>query len=364
MGWAVLDIETGNGGGELKLITSPRTWRIDAPATLQSGQTAEMKLSGLSAYEIEDPYGFFEVLQKNADLATVKVKRAGSGQATLFVRCTTGAGDGRVTWIEPITFITLPRSAKEATKQTVLEPVPEGSRLLPLDLSAAYNDSIQTYPLHPWKSDAAKAPSQQIRFWSMPLFRLTAPLPREVIVGKVPFLLGDMGADLMGRNLILLDNTPPRSVHTSAAIYIGRRSLHKAYLLSLNMNLPMKAYTPAATVTVRYTDGSQQVTELIPPVNFDSYYQDFAINTVAMPLTSAVPGHGQKEWRNSYGCNLDQMHLTMTDVLCDPAKKVDSIEFRSVATETFLGIAGVTLLEALPDGKAGSSTRHSPTSSK
>ena len=104
----------------------------------------------------------------------------------------------------------------------------------------------------------------------------------------------------MGRNLILLDNTPPRSVHTSAAIYIGRRSLHKAYLLSLNMNLPMKAYTPAATVTVRYTDGSQQVTELIPPVNFDSYYQDFAINTVAMPLTSAVPGHGQKQWRNIY----------------------------------------------------------------
>jgi hypothetical protein len=41
----------------------------------------------------------------------------------------------------------------------------------------------------------------------------------------------------------------------------------------------------------------------------------------------------------------------MTDVLCDPAKKVDRIEFRSVATETFLGIAGVTLLEAPPAGR-------------
>jgi hypothetical protein len=40
------------------------------------------------------------------------------------------------------------------------------------------------------------------------------------------------------------------------------------------------------------------------------------------------------------------MHLTMTDVLCDSAKRVDRIEFRCVATETFLGIAGVTLLEA------------------
>jgi len=350
MGWAVLDIETGNGGGELKLITTPREWRIDAPVSLEPGRTAELKLSGLSATEIEDPYGFFEVLQKSADRATVGLKRAGSGQATLFVRCTTGGAEGSITWIEPITLLTLPRSVKEATKQTVLEPVPEDSKLRTLDLSAAYNDSIQTCFLHPWKSDAAKAPSPQIKFWTMPLFRLTAPLPREVIVGKIPFLLGDMKSDLTGKNLILLDNTPPRQMDTTATLHLGGRTLHKAYLLSLNMNLPMKAYTPAATVTVRYTDGSQQVTELIPPVNFDCYFQDFAINTVAMPLTNAVPGHGQKKWANAH-CDLDQMHLTMTDVLCDPVKKVDRIEFRSVATETFLGIAGVTLLEAAPTGK-------------
>lgn len=363
MGWAVLEIETGNGGGELKLLTAPREWRIDAPATLQPGQTAEVKLSGLSATEIEDPYGFFEVLQKSNDHATVRLKRAGSGQATLFLRCTTGRSEGSITWIEPITFITQPRSAKETTWQTVLEPVPEGSRLLPLDLSAAYNDSIQTCFLHPWKSDAANAAGPQIKFWTMPLFRLTAPLSREVTVGKIPFLLGDMKADLTGKNLILLDNTPPRTTATVATLHLGGRTLHKAYLLSLNMNLPMKAYTPAATVTVRYTDGSQQVTELIPPVNFDSYFQDFAINTVAMPLTTAVPGHGQKEWANSYRCNLDQMHLTMTDVLCDPAKKVDRIEFRSVATETFLGIAGVTLLEAASTGRGASPASHSTTSS-
>ncbi len=58
------------------------------------------------------------------------------------------------------------------------------------------------------------------------------------------------------------------------------------------------------------------------------------------------------------------MHLTMTDVLHDPARKVDRVEFRSLATATFLGIAGVTLLEAFPDGKAGSSAKHSPASSK
>ena len=363
MGWAVLAIEIGNGGGELKVSTAPRTWRIDAPATLEPGQTAEVKLSGLKSYEIEDPYGFFEVLQKSADRATVRLKRAGSGQATLFVRGTVGDAEGRITWNEPITFTTQPRSAKEATQQTVLNPVPEGSKLLPLDLSAAYNDSLQTCFLHPWQPDSAFTGTagvprlnqsgllSQVSFWTMPRFKLTAPLPREVTVGKIPFLLGDMKTDLTGKNLILLDNTPPGTTATTAIVHVDGRNLSKAYLLSLNMNLPMKAYTPAAKVTVRYVDGSQQVTELIPPLNFDSYYQDFAINTVAMPLATAVPGHGQKEWVNYYGCNLNQIHLTMTDVLCDPAKKVDRIEFRSVATETFLGIAGVTLLEAAPTGK-------------
>jgi len=32
----------------------------------------------------------------------------------------------------------------------------------------------------------------------------------------------------------------------------------------------------------------------------------------------------------------------------DPAKKVQASEFRSVATETFLGIAGITLMEVAP----------------
>jgi len=42
-----------------------------------------------------------------------------------------------------------------------------------------------------------------------PFFRLTSPLPREATAGKIPVLLGKMKADLAGKNLILLDNTPP-----------------------------------------------------------------------------------------------------------------------------------------------------------
>jgi hypothetical protein len=42
-----------------------------------------------------------------------------------------------------------------------------------------------------------------------PFFRLTSSLPREAMAGKIPVLLGKMKADLAGKNLILLANTPP-----------------------------------------------------------------------------------------------------------------------------------------------------------
>jgi hypothetical protein len=39
-------------------------------------------------------------------------------------------------------------------------------------------------------------------------------------------------------------------------------------------------------------------------------------------------------------------YLSVTDVLLNPGKPVEAIEFRCVATETLLGIVGLTLLEA------------------
>lgn len=38
-----------------------------------------------------------------------------------------------------------------------------------------------------------------------------------------------------------------------------------------------------------------------------------------------------------------QHHLTMTDVVCDPGRVVTAIEIRSIASETFFGLAGMTL---------------------
>lgn len=345
MCWSKLKIKTGLGGGEIKLVTEDRAWDIKAPKEIEAGSTAEIRVSGLSSWTLEDPYSFFEILKTNNQGATVKLKRAGCGQVTLFIRAHLNGKSQPISWIEPLTFTTLPKVLKDVVKRTVLDPLPIGSRAVPLDLSSAYNESLQTIFLNKFHTDAG-VQSDKISFWTMPMFQLKMPLPQQLTVGNIPFHCGDMGSDLKGKNLIMLCNTAPREKATSAKIKIEGRNLHKVYLLSLNMNLPMKTYVPAARVTVRYTDGTAETTDMIPPINFDSYYQDFGLNTLAMPMDSAEPGHGQTKWANYYQANVGPMHLTMTDIICNPTKKTASIELSSVATETFMAIAGVTLLEA------------------
>ena len=98
-------------------------------------------------------------------------------------------------------------------------------------------------------------------------------------------------------------------------------------------------------VTIHYTDGSIDKTRLVSPANFDSYEQSHAINVVSLPLP-AIPGYSYKPSRwDLFGYGKDT-HLTMTDIICDPTKTAVSLEICSIATETFIGVAGVTLLEA------------------
>ncbi len=229
--------------------------------------------------DVVDRFGFFEVLASRAGCIRVRLKRAGSGRAVLFLRCRVGS----VSWWEPAAFSTLPPTARDA------------------------------------HGDAAH-PARRVR--------------------DVPFLLGPMGpGEAAKRNdLLLLANTPPRELPTRATVRVGRKLL-KFYVLSLNMNLPQKCYVPAVEVRVRYADGKESVTEFVPPLNFDAFFQDYGINTMALPL----PAEPAMRWVGYGGVDLAQHHLTMTDVPCDPRRVVESIEFRSIATETFFGLAGLTL---------------------
>jgi len=336
---AVVSVALPPGGGRAVVETGLETFSVSAPQRLKVGAVAEIRVAGADEVKTEDRFGFFNVRSLSTSRIRAKLKRAGAGRAVLFLRCRVG----NVQWLEPVAFATLPHAARDIQPRTVTNPMPEGTRYVPVDLSEAYNDDIQTCFKHRWKWDAYDFISGRIAYWTMPLFRLSRPMPRRVRVGDVPFLLGPMGPGdaVKHKDLLMLANTPPRELPTRATIHVGRK-LHKFYVLSLNMNLPQKCYVPAVEVRVRYADGKEQVNELIPPSTFDTFYQDYGIDTMALPL----PVKPTMRWVGYGGVNLAQHHLTMTDVACDPQRGVDTIQFRAIATETFFGLAGLTLIPA------------------
>ncbi len=143
-------------------------------------------------------------------------------------------------------------------------------------------------------------------------------------------------------DMVMIANTEPHSLPTGCRIEFEPKKLNKLYLLSLNMNLPQKSYVPAVLADIHYTDGTIETTELIPPLNFDCYYQDYGINTIAYPLQTK-PSYGQEIWHRQFYFDLREQHLTATDIQCDSDKTAKAIELRSITTETFMAVAGITL---------------------
>jgi len=241
---ALVCVDTKPGGGEVCVESDAKAWEIDAPSKSRPGEVVTVALKGIDAYDVEDRFRLFEIVSKTPDKLQLKPTREACGRAAIFLRCRTG----NIEWIEPVIMSTRPATAKDVQQRTVADPPPAGTRYVPVDLSAAYNDDIQTCFRHRWKWDAYATPSGLISYWTMPLFTLRHPLPRRVRVGRVPFLLGPMGPGEAEKqpDLLMLANTPPRELPTSATVDVGGRRLHKIYLLSLNMNLPQKCYVPAA----------------------------------------------------------------------------------------------------------------------
>ncbi|NLH73239.1 MAG: hypothetical protein GX456_09320 [Verrucomicrobia bacterium] len=348
---ALVLVETDSGGGTVMVKAAPARWQIKSPETANPGQTVTVNASGLDSVSLDDRYRFLESPSVSRSGFTAKLARAGAGQSIVFLKCRTGNAE----WIEPIRFRNPPLTARDAVKQTVLDPLPPGSVFVPVGLSSAYNRDIQSCFRQKWAWDAWGTVSDTLSFWSMPLFALSEPLPSRMLVGHVPFLLGSMGpAETKGaRNLLMIANTHPHELPSGVRLDLSPVNANKLYLLSLNMHLPQKCYTPAAQVVLWYSDGSQAVTELIPPLNFDCYYQDCGINT-AKRVLPAIPAYGMREWTPAFGIDLSEQHLTMTDIPCDATRKLTAIEIRSIATETFIGIAGLTLAvrAGIPDQAA------------
>lgn len=330
-----LTVETPPGGAVLQVGHSPANYSIQALSkntVKKQGDLCEITCSGLDEITADNRFGFFSDISVQSGHITMKLAKTGCGRATLFLNCRSGS----LRWIEPVSFDT---DNGLVLEQTVNDPVPAGSKLVPVNLGNVYNESINTCFDYHWDLDHGSyypypelLDTNRIDYWYYDPFALIEPLPLNLRVGPIPFRVGTEGL-LTDKNLAMIANTSPRELPTGVTIQIGRK-VHKIYLLSLNFVIAQKSYIPCVKIELRYTDGSTEERELVNPYNFDFFGQNSGINTLEYAL-NPVPRHNQIYYKDT--------HLTMTDVLCDSSRTLAEITFKSIATETFFGLAGMTL---------------------
>jgi hypothetical protein len=100
----------------------------------------------------------------------------------------------------------------------------------------------------------------------------------------------------------------------------------------------LKCYYPGAELVFHYTDGSRQIHQMIPPYTMPCVVGTLCPRAHTVQIGRLVGNGGPV--LDPQGC------LSLTDVELDSSKPLAKIELRCVATESLLGIVGMTLLDA------------------
>ena len=141
-----------------------------------------------------------------------------------------------------------------------------------------------------------------------------------------------------GNILALLSTEPYEKLASEVALKLEKPlRLEKIYLLTANLTKTVKCYYPGGEVIIHYTSGKEQTELLVPPYTMDcmlypvsplAYHIEFgSIGTLAVG-------------------NPTNTGFSVSDIILDPTRKVESIELKCVTSETIFGVMGITVLEA------------------
>jgi hypothetical protein len=239
------------------------------------------------------------------------------------------------------------------------------SRMRPIDFTASYNADAEPLftPQTQWRIDYTGAqhgvdrrfplPLRDERGWVImngvtSLFEYGV-LPEQCVARKQikfdrPFAaLNDVAGipfrTSPGRLLALCCTEPYRQFPSRVVLPLEKpRPAEKLYLLSANLVKTLKCYYPAAEVRARYADGSEQLFSLAPPYTMPGVVGQICPAAFAVRVGS-LQGDGNPV--SDTAC-----YYSVTDLLLDPTKPLAAIELRCVATETLMGVAGLTLVDA------------------
>jgi hypothetical protein len=267
--------------------------------------------------------------------------------------------------------VTVELAGRKETKEAVCwdigrETSPATARMRPLDLRAGADAQMDKLfsPATQWRIDYTGAqhgvdrryplPLKDERGWVlmnsvMSVLEPYGTLPEQIVAngylkldkpGELPSLGAGvpMGAE-PNRLLAVCCTQPYGQFPSRVTLNLPEpRRAEKLYLLTANLVKPLKCYYPGAEVVIHYADGSEQLHQMIPPYTMPSMIGNICPRAYALPIGKLTGNAGPVADTQAY--------LSLTDVVLDPSKPVASIELRCVATETLLGVAGATLLEA------------------
>ena len=244
-------------------------------------------------------------------------------------------------------------------------PAAWSARMRPIDLAASYNADAERLfsPRTKWRIDYTGAqhgvdrrqplPLRDDRGWVTmngvtSLFEYGV-LPEQcaatkfIKFGKLPETSNDTAGvpfrTTSGRLLALCCTEPYEQFPSRAVLRLPEpRRVEKLYLLSANLVKTLKCYYPGAEIRAQYADGTEQLFSLAAPYTLPSVVGHICPAAYAIRVGS-LQGEGNPV--PDTAC-----YYSVTDLLLDRTKLLASIELRCVATETLLGVAGLTMLES------------------
>jgi len=219
----------------------------------------------------------------------------------------------------------------------------DGHQVL-FDLAAACNKTVEGFIATRFIYDYADSPQPIVGWWGNPTMTMP-PSPRVVEAPSgIRFLTSGHPRPGIGappKHVIALSSWRPYPLPGGATISVNAKC-RRLYLLLQNYVHPMKNYLPNGEVVLRYADGTQAVTSLIPPYNLDCYFQHFSLDGEPVPFGRLGPWPGG--W-TPIDKNLASAHADALAIPCDPSRELRSVELRATCSEGAIGLAGMTAVE-------------------
>ena len=141
----------------------------------------------------------------------------------------------------------------------------------------------------------------------------------------------------------------------SAQVPISGKASH-AYLLLAGSTNPMQSHIANGRITITYSDGSRQVTDLVNPETWCPVEQDYFTDSLAFKMNKPKPWRlhfktglvsqdlgSDLKINGVYGREIDGGAGMLLDIPLDPQKELSTLTVETLSNDVLVGLMAITL---------------------